>query len=273
MRSLVRRRVQNAAIAFLAVACVWSTAHRMELRLYDSHFFTGWVLLAATAFLALLQLRKKLPAPSLGSASTWVQAHIYTGVASGALFLIHASGWPAGRFETALAALFALTFVSGVIGLYWTRTLPRRLIRVGEEVIYERIAAIRGQLRQQAETAVLTTVRGAGSATLGEFYNARLQNFFSNHRGWRYRLFPTATLRKSLMAELTEASRYLSDAERATAEALFALVRKRDDLDYHEALLWRLRAWLFVHVALTYPLLATAAVHAWLVHLYQGGAA
>jgi hypothetical protein len=80
-------------------------------------------------------------------------------------------------------------------------------------------------------------------------------------------------LRKRLLAELTGATRYLSDDERKTAEELFALVRRRDDLDYHEALQWRLRAWLFVHIALTYPLLTAAALHAWLAHVFYGGSA
>jgi hypothetical protein len=154
--------------------------------------------------------------------------------------------------------------------LYWTRTLPRRLSRVGEEVIYERIAAIRGGLRERAQTAVLAGVRTGGATTLGEFYNARLHDYFSTRRGWRYRLAPNSRRRKALMAELTEMGRYLSDDERRTAEELFALVRRRDDLDYHEALQWRLKAWLFVHIGLTYPLLFVAATHAWLAHLFSG---
>ena len=119
----------------------------------------------------------------------------------------------------------------------------------------------------------MTAVRTAGATTLGEFYDVRLHDYFSTRRGWGYRLWPTSALRKSLLAELTEATRYLSDAERRTAEDLFALVRRRDDLDYHEAIQWRLRVWLFVHIGLTYPLLAAAGLHAWLAHVFYGGAA
>jgi hypothetical protein len=180
--------------------------------------------------------------------------------------------WPQGKLETLLAALYVATFASGLVGLYWSRTLPRRLSRVAEDVIYERIPALRGALRDRAQAVVLLAVRTAGGATLGEFYNARLHDYFTTRRGWRYRLAPTSGRRKSLLAELTEATRYLSDAERKTAEELFALVRKRDDVDYHEALQWRLRTWLFVHIALTYPLLLTAGLHAWAAHLFYGGA-
>jgi hypothetical protein len=111
----------------------------------------------------------------------------------------------------------------------------------------------------------------AGATTLGEFYRGRLQGYFERRRGWAYRLVPSTKLRKSLLAELTEALRYMSDSERQTAEELFALIRKRDDLDYHEALQWRLKWWMFVHLGLTYPLLMVAGLHASLAHVFYGG--
>ena len=273
MRFFVRRRFINAGITLAVLAGVWLWTNRLESRLRPTSFFTGWLLFAAILFLAALQLRKRLPAPPVGSSAGWIQAHIYTGLGSAGLYLLHTPlRGPNGWLESSLAVLYFATFASGVIGLYWTRTIPRRLSRVGEEVIYERIAALRGRLRDRAQAAVLSVVRTAGATTLGEFYNARLQDYFSRHRGWRYRFFPNSRLRKSLMADLTEATRYLSDEERKTAEDLFALVRQRDDLDYHEALQWRLKAWLFVHIALTYPLLLVAGLHAWLAHLFYGGA-
>lgn len=274
MKFFARRRMVNSAVMLAALGGVWFIARRMDARLHSSSYFTGWALLAAIGALAAFSLRKKLPAPPLGSAAAWLQVHIYTGIGSAGLFLLHVRWrWPSGWFEGTLAALYAATFASGVIGLYWTRSLPRRLSRLGEEVIYERIAALRGELRDRAQTAVLSAVRGGGATTLGEFYNARLQDFFSRHRGWGYRLWPSNSLRKSLLAELTDVTRYLSDDERKTAEDLFALVRRRDDLDYHEALQWRLKAWLFVHLALTYPLLTAAVLHAWLAHVFYGGSA
>jgi len=273
MRFFVRRRLIAAAITLAALAAVWAWADSLDNRLESSSFFTGWLLLGALLALALFQVRKKLPMPPLGSAALWLQVHVYTGLGTVGLFALHTPmRWPNGTLESLLAVLYVATFTSGVIGLYWTRSLPKRLSRLGQEVIYERIAALRGRLRDRAQVAVLSVVRTGGATTLGEFYSARLHEYFSAHRGWRYRFLPTSHLRKALLAELTEASRYLSDNERKTAEVLFALVRERDDLDYAEALQWRLKAWLFVHIALTYPLLATAGLHAWTAHLFYGGA-
>jgi hypothetical protein len=273
MKFFARRRLVNSAVMLVALGVAWWWAERLEASLRPSSFFTGWLLLSAVVFLALFNLRKKLPAPPMGSAAAWMQAHVYTGLATAGLYAMHASmRWPTGVLETTLSLLFLATFASGLIGLYWTRTLPKRLSRVGEEVIYERIPALRGAFRERAQATVLQTVRSAGATTLGEFYNARLHDYFSRRRGWAYRCWPNSTLRKALLAELTEATRYLSDAERRTAEDLFSLVRSRDDLDYQEALVWRLRTWLFVHIGLTYPLLAAAGLHAWLAHVFYGGA-
>jgi hypothetical protein len=49
------------------------------------------------------------------------------------------------------------------------------------------------------------------------------------------------------------------------------LIRRRDDLDFHSALQWRLKVWLFVHIGLTYPLVALACFHGWLAQLFDGG--
>jgi hypothetical protein len=273
MRAIVRRRWLSAMTVLLALAILWAWCDRLDARLFRGSFLSGWTLLASLVALAALNWRKKLPAPPLGDASLWMQLHIYLGLATAAVLAIHAPRWPNGRLETALFALFGLTWLSGVVGLYWTRTLPKRLARVGYEAIYERIAPIRGQLRDRAQAAVLEAVRTSGAKTLGVFYRDRLQGYFSQRRGWAYRLAPNSRLRKRLHAELSEAMRFFSDAERATAEELFAFIRRRDDLDYHEALQWRLRVWLFLHIALTYPLLLLGALHGWLAHLFYGGGA
>ena len=272
MRLFVRRRILGVAATIAALLAVWLRAEQLHNRLESANFFTGWLLLGSLAFLALFQVRKKLPAPPLGNAALWMQVHIYVGLGTAGLYALHVPWqWPNGKLESLLALLYAATFLSGLVGLYWTRMLPRRLSRIGEEVIYERIAALRWRLRDQAQAAVLAAVRTSAATTLGEFYRDRLHDYFSTRRGWGYRLWPTSNVRKALMVELTEQSRYFSESERKTAEQLFRLVRQRDDLDYHEALQWRLKAWLFVHIALTYPLLLTAGLHAWTAHLFYGG--
>jgi len=255
-------------VAALVGFAAWMHWRASGLR--STSFYSGYVLLAAILFLAFYNVRKKLPVLPWTTSAGWLQAHLYVGISTVVLFGIHID-WrvPDGVFESVLAGFYVATFASGLLGLVWTRTLPRKLARVSEEVIYERIPLLRKQLRDRAQQVVLESVRSAGSTTLGDFYSQRLHRFFETSRGWRYQLRPNTSLRKRLLDELTEANRYLSDPERKASEQLFALVRRRDDLDFHAAIQWRLKSWRFVHIGLTYPLLALAVVHGLLAHLFD----
>lgn len=272
MKYFARRRWISATIAVALVALIAIWVRHVEASLGRSAFHSGWFLLTMLVALASYTLRKRLPVLPLGHSSIWLQAHLYIAFASIGIFLLHIQfRLPNGLLESILACVFAATIVSGVVGLYWTRTIPKKLAKVSEEVLYEEIPRLRMILRDRAQDMILTTVRTSGEATLGEYYEQRLRHYLAEPRGWRYRLRPNSDLRKTLMADLTEATRYFSDVERKSAEQLFSLVRRRDDLDYHDALQWRLKTWLFVHVALTYPLLLLAATHGWLAHLFSGG--
>jgi hypothetical protein len=272
MKLLVRRRLRHAALLMVVLCVIVGWVQWRTARLGAVRFDTGYLLLVALFFLALYNVQKKLPALPWFSSAGWLQTHLYVGLGTFFLFGLHV-GWrvPDGKLEGLLTLLYLGTFASGLLGLYWTRSIPRKLARVSEEVIYERIPALRRQLQQRAKQVVLETVEQSGATTLGLFYAERLDGFFEKSRGWQYWLLPNNRLRRQLFAELTEVKRYLSEVESKTCEQLFALIRRRDDLDYHAALQWRLKAWLFLHIGLTYPLLAVAMLHGWLAHLFDGG--
>jgi hypothetical protein len=258
----------------MAVAAVWLWARAQERSLTASAFSTGYLMLATVLFLALYNIRKKLPFLPLGSSAAWLQWHIYVGMGSIGLFSLHAGlRWPTGALEATLFAIYVATAASGLVGLYLTRTIPSQLARVGEEVIYERIPALRYQVRTLAGDVVLESVAASGATTLADFFANRLYDFFHRPRGLRYFARPTTALRRSLMHELQSVRRYLSDQEQAACERLFSLVRRKDDLDFHSARQLLLKTWLFVHIGLTYALVALALLHGLLALAFRGGAA
>jgi hypothetical protein len=274
MSYFIRRRVRNTIIMLLALALVWMIARLQERTLGSPTFTTGYVLLTAVLFLALYNIRKKLPFLPLGSSAAWLQWHLYVGMGSAGLFALHAGpAWPNGKLETSLAVVYLLTFGSGLVGLYVSRAIPRQLARVGEEIIYERIPAFRRQVAQEANQTVLGAVQASGATTLADFYAARLYSFIQRPRGTPYMLWPTSALRRALMREMQDVRRYLSDQEQAACERLFALVRRKDDLDFHEARQKLLKLWLFAHIALTCALVMLAVAHALVVHAFHGGVA
>jgi hypothetical protein len=274
MRSLTRRRVANASLLLLALTgiALWLRAGHRNLG--TTSFTTGYLLLAAVLLLASYNVRKKLPFLPLGNSATWLQWHLYIGLGSVGVFAMHVGpSWPQGILDALLAGVYLLTTASGLLGLYWTRTIPRQLARVGEETIYERIPALRAEVRRRADAAILESVGACGATTLADFYLARLYDFFSRPRGWSYVLRPTAARRRALLREMADLRRYLSEEERSGSERLFALVRRKDELDFHEARQGTLRLWLFVHIGLTWVLVGLVLLHGLLAHAFQGGGA
>ena len=258
------------ALVAATVGALW--AHkRFHHALPNYAFLTGWILFAAMVVLTLFNVRKKLPFLPLGKAETWLQIHIYLGFFTVVLFLIHLNfRAPSGWFEITLAWLFALVSISGVVGLFFSRTLPRRLATRGGEVIFEKIPGLRHVLKAEAETLALGA--DAKSPFIAEFYTHRLAPFFSGPKNFWLHLVESRRPLNALSVELEDLRRFVNETERATLERLAALVRQKDGLDYHRALQLVLRLWLFVHIPLTYGLLIFTALHLVLVFGFSGGA-
>jgi hypothetical protein len=272
MTSFAQRRIRNIGATLIAIAVVWLWSRSLEKRLTTSSVITGYLLIASVLFLALYNLRKKLPFLPLGKSATWLQLHLYVGVASIGVFVLHVGlRLPTGVLETTLYTIYSLTVLSGFVGLYLTRTIPAQLARVGEEVLYERIPALHRSVQKQAGEVVVQSVTASGATTLSDFYVARLYDFFCQRRNFAYFLRPTTALRRSLMGEMQNLRRYLCESELAACERLFGLIRRKDDLDFHAARQGLLKIWLFIHIGLTYGLVALAMLHGLLALAFDGG--
>lgn len=244
-------------------------AHRQwSAALPNYAYLSGWVLMAVMLLLALYNMRKRLPFLNLGSSEAWLQIHIYAGFFTVVLFLAHLNfRMPTGWFEGTLAWLYVLVTLSGIVGLFFSRVLPRRLATRGGEVIYEKIPALRHALRQEAESLALT----GGPQVIADFYVENLHGFFQGPKYFWPHLLDSRRPLNALMRELDELRRYLSEAERATLQNLADLVRRKDGLDYHHALQATLKLWLFVHLPLTYSLMMFSVLHIVIVFAFSGG--
>lgn len=266
-----RRLIGLLTILVVSAGFLAWVRHRQQ-RLTDVNFFTGYILLGIVLFLVAFHWRKKLTPLPLGSASLWLQLHIYAGLFSSVVSLSHVGWhWPTGWLNSLLFLLYLSVFSSGVFGLYITRTYPRRLTHASEQFVFERIPARRHQLQQSARELVLQAVGTHGTITLADFYQQHLGNYFERSRSLIFFVRPSTMVKRKLMADLVSIQRYLSDDERRACDQLFHLIRKKDDLDYHFALQLMLKLWLFVHLALSYSLLLVLAVHVLVVHAFHGG--
>lgn len=266
-----RRRMTAIAMTIALSLAIWLAFDSLEHQLVRTAWFSGYLMLGMLLFLAAFNARKKLPGVAfLGNASTWMQLHIHVAFLSLTVFLVHTGfHFPSGRLEGILAGLYGLVFASGVYGLFVTRATPRKLSATGFEVIFEQIPARRTTLAIRARELVLDTAKSTD--VLARFYMSKLARFMELPRSLAYNVSPSLRQSRLLMAELYELDRYLAPEQRIASRRLSALVREKEDLDYHWALQGRLKLWLFVHIGLTYGLLIIAVLHGVIAHAFGGG--
>jgi hypothetical protein len=167
--------------------------------------------------------------------------------------------------------LFALVAGSGLAGLVLTRLLPHRLSSRGEAILFERIPALRVALHHEVEELVLQCAREVQTATIGEFYTARLANFFSKPRNLFAHWIDSAGPFQDLERELWALRRYANDREREILEEIHERMCLKEDLDYRWAQGVALKGWLFFHLPLTYAFLLVIVAHVLLVYGFHGG--
>ena len=254
--------------------------------------------LALILYRAALGVQRKVPSWRIGRATTWMRGHLWLGLLSYVLVLLH-SGFKLGDGLTlVLMALFTIVLLTGIYGVVLQQFLPRMmLLRIPLETVYEQIDAVVAQLRAEAD--------GLVSAVAGPLPAVEDQ---PRARRWRDRGIPSpatrgpsaapplpavatlvpegAPLRESYLSIIRP---YLGEgpppdgrlATEAAAADLFhhlrlalppllhprlqelkAICEERRQLAQQKHLHHWLHAWLMVHVPLSMALLLLAVVHA-----------
>jgi hypothetical protein len=139
-------------------------------------------------------------------------------------------------------------------------------------VIWERIPVFIRELRDEAEETALQSTSENQSSTISDFYVSRLHDFFREPRNLLLHLMGSDRALAALLDEFDNMDRYLHAREGEFAEQLRELVLKKNDLDFHYSLQLALKAWLLVHVPLTFSLLIIAVMHLILAYAFSGGA-
>ncbi len=267
-----RRILLRTGLLALAGVGAWTWQRHLATSLHHTAIATGLALFLTCLALALFNARKKLPFLPLLRAATWTQFHIYFGWFSILLFLLHIGfRWPDGPFEVLLASVFSLVALSGVVGLFLSRTLPSRLTHHGENVIYERIPALRAKLQRDVEAIVLKSVEETKSCTIADFYAAQLKRYFDRPRNFFHYLTRGQAPLKGILGEIRLLERYTNEREHAILAELTECLHAKENLDFQLAGQGLLKYWLFVHIPLTASLLLLGAFHGLYVFYFAGG--
>lgn len=266
-----RRWAWIVVITILLLAAIAFLADLTRMVIGRKAINTGWLLFAIILALTLYGVRKKLRTIPIGRASLWLNVHLYLGFVTAAIFILHINGrWPWGDLEILLTLSLSTVLLSGLGGWILDRVFAIRLGRRGTEVIYERIPAHTHRLRQEAEAVMLRVAEETGSSTLPEFYLLRLAQHFAGPRNRWSHILGSARPEVATGREITAVERYLDDREKRALASLAELVKLKHDLDFHRALQWALKFWLFIHVPATTALLIFILVHILLVYAFGG---
>jgi len=265
-----KARLINFSIVTLMSVLLWVTITSSYIALNIHQYLSGWLLLFVITILLSYNLKKKLSMINIGSNNVWLQFHIYIGLLAGLLFFLHVD-WklPTGWIESLLYFMFIGISISGLLGLYLNKNIPKRLTRRGEEVIFERIPVFATQLREEAEKIAIEASGNTSSSSIPDFYINNLADFFSKPRFLFNHLFKSHIRLINLLEELEELQRYLDEKEKEYAHQLIQLVKQKDYLDYHYTLQFTLKGWLFLHIPLAYGLVIFLCLHITLVYAFH----
>ncbi|QTN34037.1 hypothetical protein HZ994_17500 [Akkermansiaceae bacterium] len=251
--------------AVLALASLWFIPD------FPHHaYLSGWLLFALMLILTFFNFRKKVPFLRMGKASFWLRMHICLGIFSGVLFFVHMGwSWPSGLFRQIFAWCFLIVFASGLVGWWMSRSFPKRLTVAGYETPFERMADARNKLRKQAEALVLANGEGKSPSLVAVRYADLFGSFFTKPCNFWAHLMESRSPQAAHASQFDEMQRYIEKSEQERFEELRELVARKHMLDYQYSLQLALRLWLFVHIPLSYSLLAFSVLHIILVHSFS----
>ncbi len=269
----MRQLTRNAAVTIVAIAALFWIVGQYETALRDPRLLDGWILAAAMMAQLSYHVRKQLPALTLGRAASWLKLHVYAGYFVIAAFLMHTSfSLPETSLEWVLWILFMVVAVSGIFGLFLTRSIPARLQHVSaDQVTFEQIGAARARLAGEVDGLMLNSVKNAASAALSDYYADHLYGYFrkpqhvgAHLRGSRYPL-------QAMCDDLDRLESHPNSKAEELLEKLKAHVVAKFDLDHQYALQGLQHAWLFIHIPATYCLIAMSVLHTMVVYAYSSG--
>ena len=155
-----RRWIIAICVATVATSVAYASEWAADGRLPGGSSRTG---LAAgivggliIGFELLLWPRKRVRSWRLGSAQSWLRAHVWLGILAVPLVLMHARLlFIGGLLKWALMVLFFLVIASGVWGLVLQQYLPQAMLdHVPAETIYEQIGHVARQQCRDVEKIV-----------------------------------------------------------------------------------------------------------------------
>ena len=242
----------------------------------------GVIGFAFMIFAGLLGARKKVPVWRVGRAQTWMRGHLWLGLLSLPILVLH-SGFRYGHGLTAvLMTLLIIVVASGIFGAALQHYMPRVMTReVTMETIYEEIGHVRAQLLEEAEELIAkaaavpekpapagaTDSPGLATATvavtddaapLRHFFDKELKPFLDKPEARGSALGDAAQARNAFVQLRT----LVPPALHTAIDDLENICEEERQLTLQSHLHLWLHGWLLLHIPLSFALLLLGAAHA-----------
>ncbi len=166
------------ALTLVISSVLWHAyASRVAGRWIGGSSLTGLVIGSVATLIILSELllwpRKKLRRYRLGRAKSWMSAHLWLGLATGPLALVHSGYHFGGTLSTLLMCLLAVVLLSGIYGWLLQTIIPKwMLVNLPAETIVSQIEHVSRQAVQDART-MLTVACGVSPAEQSDLAESR----------------------------------------------------------------------------------------------------
>lgn len=276
--------IRRASLVALMVAlCAgiffWVWIYGNALR--DPRYLDGWLLAAGMSlqfgFHAAIKTNKLSPK----TLKRWRGVHIFVGYALVAAFLSHSNfTMPDTAFEFGLWGGFVTVTLSGVFGTYLAWSL-RTKGGIDDKVSLDRIPLRRAELARDVQALIaagdpiaaeLSLPSPPYDAWITDLYANHLERFFEAPRNFSSHLIGSRRPLQRLTNEIDRLSRYVDAPGREKLDAISKMTAEKDRLDFARVHLTLTKAWLFVHVPITYALIVLSLLHILVVYSYSSGA-
>jgi hypothetical protein len=266
--------VAAASLGLFGLVWIYSNGLR------DPRYLDGWLLTVGMGLQVYFHVAIKRASLSPKSAMRWRKIHILVGYLLIAVFISHSDfSLPDTGFEWALWVGFVLVTLSGIVGMYLSWSLQARH-GLDEGLSYDRIPIRRDELAEEvyalvADADQLPTLFALPApphdAWIMDLYTTRLRHFLMAPRNLAAHIVGSQRPLKRLTDEIDSLSRFVDPQSQEKLAAIRELVIEKNRLDFARVYLGLSKAWLFVHVPVTYSLIVLTVLHIVIVYAFSSG--
>lgn len=219
-------------------------------------------------WLTMLGVRKRAMTPGRWSLKAWTSAHVYLGLALIIIGTLHTGfqfGW---NIHTYAYAFMMVVIISGIVGIYFYATLPDNLSNNRDEMTEtQMLEALRSLDRQLHEAAQPLTPEQAALVQDSLEQDPFGGGFWARIRG----KYPKCATRHA-QSELRRERAYQPKMGDDPLDKVDALLEKKEAtlgrVRRHLRIKSLLQVWLYVHVPMTFALIAALSAHIVSVFFY-----